>query len=198
MLLCGACAHHVVIDRPPPASSPLELRAAYFREHALDKPGRADLVVRTRLFDERPTVTRRHGALKNGLPIERVEDLRPLVKDDSESARAMSTAVDARARADGLTGAGAAMAGLGVAVGGVLVATDLGVFPGSEQVPAQEQFAPPLIIAGIGSAAGGALIGGLLVALGSLARDEEEDATTSAFKSYDADLRAALALDAAP
>lgn len=196
--LVTGCAHHVVIDRPPAASAPLEVRTAYVDDHALDKARRGDLVLRTRLFDSRPTVARRHAELRNGLPIERVEDLRPLVKDGTATAQAMDVAVDARGRADALTGGGVAVAGLGLVAGGLLFAIDLGVLPGTAQTPTQEQVAPPLVIAGISSAAVGAVLGGVLVALGSMARDQEDAATTSAFDSYDRDLRAALALDAAP
>ncbi|MBI1948830.1 MAG: hypothetical protein HYS27_24300 [Deltaproteobacteria bacterium] len=196
--LCTACAHHVVLDRPPSASAPLEQRTAWFDDHALAKAKRGELVVRQRLFADHPAVTRVRAALKNGLPIERVEDLRPLVPEGSASVVAMDVAVEARGRADGFMMAGALVAGLGVAVGGALVATDLGVFPGTAQVPTQEQVAPPLILGGIAAAAVGATIGGVLVALGTAARDEEEDATTHAFAAYDGDLRRALALDAAP
>lgn len=196
--LCASCAHHVVLDRPPPPAAPLEHRRAWYQEHALEKPERGDLAVRTRLFEEHPTVARRRADLRNGTPIERVEDLLPLVPEESATAQAMARAVDARGRADALMGAGAAIAGLGVLGGFALVGADLGIFPGTEKVPTQETVAPPLTIAGISTAAGGALIGGFLVAFGSLARDDEDDATSAAFKSYEADLRAALALDAAP
>ncbi|OGQ10899.1 MAG: hypothetical protein A2138_01340 [Deltaproteobacteria bacterium RBG_16_71_12] len=187
-----------MLDRPPAPSAPLAQRAAWFEEHALAKPQRGELVVRQRLFADHPAVTRMRAELKNGLPIERVEDLRPLVPEGGASAIAMDAAVEARGRADGFVTAGALVAGLGVAAGGALVATDLGVLPGTEQVPTQEQIAPPLIIAGIAAAATGATIGGVLVALGTLARDQEEDATTRAFAGYDAELRKTLALDAAP
>lgn len=196
--LCSACAHHVVLDRPPPPTAPLEQRRSWFDQHALAKAQRGELVVRQRLFGEHPTVARQRATLKNGLTIERVEDLRPLVPDHSAAAQAMDLAVDARARADGFTAAGAGVAGVGVLVGGALVATDLGVFPGTAQVPTQEVVAPPLIIGGIAAAAVGATVGGVLIAVGTAARDEEDDATTAAFAAYDADLRRALALDAAP
>lgn len=196
--LCASCAHHVVLDRPPATSAPPEQRAAWFEDHALAKPRRGELVVRQRLFAEHPAVTRVRAELKNGLPIERVEDLRPLVPEDSASAMAMDVAVEARGRADGFMTAGALITGLGVVVGGALVATDLGVFPGTAQLPTQEQIAPPLIIGGIAAVAAGATIGGVLIAIGTAARDQEEDATTRAFAGYDADLRRMLALDAVP
>lgn len=195
--LGASCAHHVVLDRPPPASAPIEHRAAYFEDHSLEKSARGDLSVRTRLFDKHPTVARRRADLRNGTPVERVEDLQPLVLDQSATAQAMTRAVDARARADALMGAGAAVAGIGIVGGFALVGADLGIFPSTAQVPTQEAV-PPLTIAGIATAAGGALIGGFLVAFGSMARDEEDDATTSAFQSYHADLRQRLALEPAP
>ncbi len=194
----GACAHHVVLDRPPSAAAPVEQRRAWYDDHALERAHRGELVVRARPFGERPAVTRKRATLKNGLAIERVEDLRPLVPEGSASAVAMDAAVEARGRADAFTGAGAAAAGVGVLVGGALVATDLGVLPGTAQVPTQEAVAPPLIIGGIAVAAVGATVGGVLIAFGTFARDEEDDATTAAFGAYDADLRRALALDAAP
>lgn len=194
LALGSACAHHVVLDRPPSAAAPVEQRRAWYDDHALEKAHRGELVVRARPFGERPAVTRKRATLKNGLAIERVEDLRPLVPEGSASAIAMDAAVLARGRADAFTGAGIALGGAGLALGGTLVAIDLGVLPGTAQVPAQEQVAPPLIIGGIASAALGAAAGGVLIAVGSLARDEEDDATTRAFDAYDDDLRAMLAL----
>ncbi|MCC7108161.1 MAG: hypothetical protein IT382_02640 [Deltaproteobacteria bacterium] len=198
ILMGASCAHHVVLDRAPAASAPVEVRRAFFDDHSLDKPDRGELSVRTRLFAKTPTVTRRHATLKNGTPIERVEDLRPLVPEGSAASKAMDQAVEARGRADALMASGGAVAGLGLAAGFALVGTDLGIFPGTARVPTQEAIAPPLTLGGIGAAAGGALIGGFLVAFGSMARDEEDDATSAAFGAFDADLRRGLALDAAP
>lgn len=196
--LSGACAHHVVLDRPPSPGAPVEQRRSWFEEHRLEKAHRGELVVRPRLFGEHPVVARKRATLKNGLAIERVEDLRPLVPDASPTAAAMDVAVEARGRADGFTAAGIAVAAAGVLGGGALVAVDLGVFPGTAVVPTQEAVAPPLIIGGIVTAAVGATVGGVLVAFGTMARDEEDDATTAAFNAYDADLQRALALDATP
>lgn len=193
-----SCAHHVVLDRPPAAAAPAELRAAYFEEHRLERPARGEMVVRTRLFADTPTVSRRRASLKNGTPIEAVEDLRPLVGEASASALAMAQAAEARGRADAWMGAGAAVAALGVGAGVGLVGADLGIFPGTARVPTQEEVAPPLTIAGIGAAAAGLLVGGILVTVGTLARDEQDDATTRAYASFDADLRALLALEPAP
>lgn len=176
----------------------MEVRSAFFDQHSLAKPARGELSVRTRLFDKTPKVARRRAELRNGTPIERVEDLGPLVPEGSVSRKAMDQAVDARGRADALMASGGAVAGLGLVAGFALVGTDLGIFPGTARVPTQEAIAPPLTLGGIGAAAGGAILGGFLVAFGSMARDEEDDATHAAFGAFDADLRRGLALEPTP
>ena len=188
------CGHHVNVDRPPAASAPEEVRAAYFAGHALEPPTRDQRVLRTRQGATRPSVAVRSATMKNGLPITRVEDLRPLVDDDSVTARSIDRAVAARGAADGLTVAGGTVAGAGLGVGLLLFAGGVGVFtPGGAPAPVQGE-PPALVIAGVATAVSAVVVGGGLVVVGSVVRDAEDDATTAAFKSYDDDLRSALGL----
>jgi len=184
----------VQFDAPPPPTAPTEMRESYYQTHAPEPPERGEFVVRTRTFEKTPTFTQRVMHLRNGTRIAYVEDLRPLVDENSDTAAAIAVDLDARGRADLTTGAGLAIAGVGVAVGAGLVSQYL-LQPGLNN---QGNELDLQLVAGAGAVVVGVLGGGAVVAWGLAIRDDEDDARTKAFKTFDASLRSKLALDAKP
>ncbi len=184
------CPAHVMLDAPPPASAPEALRTSYYEQHRPEPPERGEFAVRTRMFEDKPTFTRKAVHLHNGVRVAYVEDLRPLVVDGSATAAAIDASVDARGRADVITGAGMATAGVGAGAGAGLVASYLleqGLNDQGNSLDAR-------FVAGVGAILVGVVGGGALVTWGMSVRDDEEDARTRAFTTLDAALRNKLAL----
>ena len=190
MLACAGCAAHLAIDSPPAGSAPLELRESYYQAHRPEPPDRGQLVLRTRMFESTPTLAQTSLQLHNGALIQHVEDLRPLVGDESEAAQAIDASVEAQGRADVMVGVGLSVAGASLLAGGAMLGTSL-LQPGLLQ---QAGAVDALVWIGGGTLVGGVIAGGVVVAVGMAARDDEEDARTHVFRTLDAALRAKLEL----
>lgn len=188
--LASGCAAHVMIDPPPPVTAPLEMRSAYYEQHAPEPPERGELVARTRLGESHAKFTRKDLHLHNGARVAWVEDMRPLVDDKSDAARAIDTAVEARERANLITGGGVAVAVVGAGGGGGLISSYL-LQQGLSQ---QGKTLDPVFAAGAALAVVGVLGGGALVTWGMAVRNDEDDARTLAFKQMPQAMREKLAL----
>ena len=188
----AACPAHLMIDPPPPASAPVEVRESYYKQHRPEKPERGELLMRARLFGSTPSVSQKALHLHNGARVECVEDLLPLVLEDSETAKAINLAVEARSRADVVTAVGLAVAGLGLATGAALVSAFL-LQPALNN---QGNGLQPLLFGGGATMAGGAVVGAGVATWGMTIRDDEEDARMRVFRSLDAALTKKLALEA--
>jgi hypothetical protein len=189
----GCPAAHVTLAPPPDASAPQEARAHFYAQHAPAPPAREDLQVRTRLFEERPSVTRRAATLGSGVRIHHVQDLRPLVNAESPTARAIDETVALDSRAQLLLGAGIGVGAAGLLGAATLLAIDLGVTPETSARPSIEL--SPLFFGAAASFLVGMAGGGALATWGVAVRDDADQARTRAFVGYDADLKAALALE---
>jgi hypothetical protein len=189
----GCAAAHVQLDPPPLASAAEETRRDYYEAHRPEKPKRGELVLRTRLGTDTPTVSQTSFRLKNGARLTAIEDLLPLVDDHSPTAAAIAASVDARDRARLLFVAGVGVGGLGLAAGAGLLATYVAFAP-----PGEVNRIDPLAVAGIATAAVGGLAGASLLAWGTVVSDAEDDLRMKAWRSYDDDLRARLGLAPAP
>ncbi|HEY4219942.1 MAG TPA: hypothetical protein VGO62_01340 [Myxococcota bacterium] len=191
VLAVSGCAAHVQIDPPPPASAPHDFRAAYYDQHAPLPASRGELKARTRSGEQHATFERTAVDLNNGAHVVWVEDLRPLVDAKSETGKAIDDAVDARGRADLVTGIGVGVVAAGLVVAGAVLAPY--VVAHKVTPDGEKSIDPSTIGAGVALGAG-VLIGAPVIVWGSFMRDDEQDARAIAFKTLDASLKQKLGL----
>jgi hypothetical protein len=193
-LLGGCPAAHLTFAPPPDAAAPVEARTHFYETHKPMPAAREDLEVRTRLFGDRPSVTRRAASLAGGARVHHVEDLRPLVKEGSATAIAIDDTVTYDDRARLLLGGGIGVGAAGIVGALALIAVDLGVTPSTSERPTLEL--SPFFFGAVASFLVGTAGGGALATWGVSVRDDADIARTKAFSSYDADLKTALGLAA--
>lgn len=186
----SSCAAHTQFAPPPRADAPLAVREHFAAQHTLEPAAREDLSMRTRVFEERPTVRRRAGTLGSGARVHFVEDLRPLVPAGSATAQHIDAAVASGGRADLLLGGGVGLGSLGLATALTLLVIDLGVTPDASARPTVEL--SPFFFGAAASFVVGIAGGGALATWGLFEREDAEDASALAFTAYNADLRAGL------
>lgn len=201
--LASGCPAHVVLPPPPDASSSEELRNEYFEKNRALPVERGQRTPRTRMFESKPTFLQRSISLKNGAEVHHVEDLRPLVADDSLAAQAIDLAIakgaDARTinTIAGVTGGLGVVSGLttlvlgitGVDLESVLPSIDLG-----SSDPAIPNKIPGYIVYGGGTALVTLAVGTGFAIWGSTADDDAALHRSEAFRRFDDGLRARLGL----
>jgi hypothetical protein len=199
-LASGACRTHVVVPDAPPQSTAPEVRRFFYEAHGPLPIEREDVRLHRAPLADRPTVDVAQVRLRSGEHVTMVEDLRPLVDEGSPTADAIDEALDARARADVVSGVGIGLLGLGFGAATVLLAVHTGLLPLSpDQGPGpigDTEDVPPFVIGALAASGGGLVLGSAGIAWGLVDRQREDAATTQAFRGFDADLRAHLALQA--
>jgi hypothetical protein len=188
----AGCPAHVILDAPPPADAPEAMRASYYQSHRPQKARRENFQVRSRVGSAAPAIALKTLTLKNGVTINHVEDLQVMVSDESPTSKAIAEAIDARERANIITGVGVGVGAVGIGAGSALLLAD--VFTSAPPSEDNASTLPTLVLIGGGALATGVVVGAGLAVWGTMTRDVEDDATTRAFRSFDGDLRIRLAL----
>lgn len=206
--VASCAAPHVVLPPPPPQTASEELRAAYFEQNRAEPVDRGQLLPRARMFQSRPTFLQRNVALKSGAVVHHVEDLRPLVADGSEAARAIDAALEKSGEARSVNIAAGVTSGVGTALGvGALVAGITGIDtsflpgiqigePDDDGTPDDIFVIPGYIVWGDTAALVALATGTGLAVWGTSIDDDAASLRHEAFSAFDDGLRAKLGLPA--
>jgi hypothetical protein len=191
LALTPGCAAHVLIEPPPPATAPVELRQSYYEQHAPAPVERGELEPRTRFGESHAKFVRKAMHLQNGARVAFVEDLKPLVDDQSSTAKDIEASLALRDRANLVTMAGVVVGVVGVGAAAGLMVAEL---TKNGLISETNYGVDGLTLGAAGALLVGGAGGGAVVAWGQSIRDDEEDARLRAFKSLDESMRARLAL----
>lgn len=195
------CQAHVVLPPPPdPATSSETLRQEYFEANRALPATREQRAARTRMFESTPVFLQKSIALRNGAEVHHVEDLRPLVADDSLAAQAIDVAVARGADARLITTSAGITSGVGVLSGlatltlGIMGVDTDDLLPPLRFGEDNSQTIPGYVLYGGGTALVTLAIGTGLAVWGSSANDDAAEARAQAFSLFDDGLRQRLGL----